>query len=132
MDIDEINNVYHGKPVSSKKVKKGNGFTQILEKRLTEINPANPQTPRDINADILKQGNKILNLLGDYARKLADPAKTLKDIEPLVESIKQEVGTIESEVSDKLHNDKDLERLIKDLTVTANVAMFKFHRGDYI
>ena len=132
MDINEISNVYHGKPVSSKKVKKGNGFTQILEKRLTEINPANPQTPCDINADILKRGNKILNLLDDYARELADPAKTLKDIEPLVGSIKQEVGIIESEVSGKFHTDKDLEKLIKDLAVTANVAMFKFHRGDYI
>jgi len=132
MDIDEISNVYHGKLASSKKVKKGNEFTQILEQRLAEINPTNPQAPRGINADILKQSDRVLNLLDDYARQLADPAKTLKDIEPLVISIKEEVGIIESEVSDKLHNDKDLERLIKDLTVTANVAMFKFHRGDYI
>jgi hypothetical protein len=132
MDINEISNVYHGKLASSKKVKKGNGFTQILEQRLAEINPTNPQTPRDITGDILKQSDKILNLLYDYARELADPGKTLKDIEPLVESIKQEVGIIESEVSHKLHNDKHLEKLIKDLAVTANVAMFKFHRGDYI
>jgi hypothetical protein len=132
MDINEISNVYHGKLASSKKVKKGNGFTQILEQRLAEINPTNPQTPRDITGDILKESDKILNLLDDYARELADPGKTLKDIEPLVESIKQEVGIIESEVSGKLHTDKHLEKLIKDLAVTSNVAMFKFHRGDYI
>jgi hypothetical protein len=132
MDINEVSNVYDGKLASPKKVKKGNGFTEILEQRLAEINPANPQTPRGINLDTLKQGNKVLNLLDDYARQLADPRKTLKDIEPLVESIKQEVGIIESEVSHKLHNDKHLEKLIKDLAVTANVAMFKFHRGDYI
>jgi hypothetical protein len=132
MDINEIGNVYHGKLASSKKVNKGNEFTEILEQRLAEINPTKPQAPRGINADILKQSDRVLNLLDDYARQLADPAKTLKDIEPLVISIKEEVGIIESEVSDKLHNDKDLERLIKDLTVTANVAMFKFHRGDYI
>jgi len=132
VDINEISNVYRGKLASSKKVEKGNGFTQILEQRLAEINPTNPQAPRGIKADILKQSDRVLNLLDDYARQLADPAKTLKDIEPLAISIKEEVGIIESEVSDKLHNDKDLERLIKDLTVTANVAMFKFHRGDYI
>lgn len=132
MDINEISNAYHGKLASSKKVKEGNGFTQILEKRLTEINPTNLQTPRGANVDILKQSDKVLDLLDDYARELADPAKTLRDIEPLVESIKQEVGIIESVGSDKFHNDKDLERLIKDLAVTANVAMFKFHRGDYI
>jgi len=132
MDINEVSNVYHGKLASSKEVNKGNGFTQILEQRLTKINPTNLQTPHGINADILKQSDKILNLLDDYARELADPRKTLKDIEPLVESIKQEVGIIESEVSDKFHNDKHLEKLIKDLTVTANVAIFKFHRGDYI
>jgi hypothetical protein len=132
VDINEISNVYHGKLASSKKVKEGNGFTQILEQRLAEINPTNPQTPRGANVDVLKQGLNVLDLLDNYARELADPAKTLRDIEPLVESIKQEVGIIESEVSDRFHNDKDLERLIRDLAVTANVAMFKFHRGDYI
>jgi hypothetical protein len=132
VDINEVNNAYHGKLASSKKVKQGNGFTQILEQRLTEVDPTNLQTPRGANIDILKQTDKVLDLLDDYTRELADPAKTLRDIEPLVESIKQEVGIIEGVGSDTFHNDKDLERLIKDLAVTANVAMFKFHRGDYI
>jgi hypothetical protein len=132
VDINEVSNAYHGKLASSKKVKQGNGFTQILEQRLTEIDPTNLQTPRGANIDILKQTDKVLDLLDDYTRELADPAKTLRDIEPLVESIKQEVGIIEGVGSDTFHNDKDLERLIKDLAVTANVAMFKFHRGDYI
>ncbi|MBW1715329.1 MAG: hypothetical protein JRJ77_05790 [Deltaproteobacteria bacterium] len=132
MDINDVSSVYHRKLVSPKNLGKGNGFTEILEQRLAEANPTNLQSARGINADFLKQSDKVLNLLDDYGRQLADPTKTLKDIEPLVESIKQEVGIIESEVSDQFHNDKHLERFIKDLAVTANVAMFKFHRGDYV
>jgi len=63
---------------------------------------------------------------------LTDPSKTLKAIEPLVESIKKEVNTIEAEAAEKVDNDNELERIIKDLTITANVAIFKFHRGDYV
>jgi hypothetical protein len=63
---------------------------------------------------------------------LNDTNKTLKDIAPLVASIKEEADSIERENQDKLQHDKELERFIKELSVTANVAMFKFHRGDYI
>ena len=71
-------------------------------------------------------------MLDDYVRELTDPVKTLKDIEPLVESIRKEVNSIEAEAAEKGYNDNELERIIKDVTITANVAMFKFHRGDYI
>jgi len=78
------------------------------------------------------QSDKILHMLDDYARELTDPAKTLKDIEPLVESIRKEVNSIEAEAAEKVYNDNELESIIKDLAITANVAIFKFHRGDYV
>ena len=70
--------------------------------------------------------------MDEYANGLNDPKKTLKDIEPLVASIKEEADSIERENREKLQHDKELEGFIKELSVTANVAMFKFHRGDYI
>jgi hypothetical protein len=132
MDVNEIDNLHQAKLSTSNKIKKDNGFRQILDQRLSEINAATAQTPTESKADVLERSDKILNLLDDYARGLTDPGKTLKDIEPLVEGIKKEVRLIEAGAVDSLHNDKDLERFIKDLAVIANVAVFKFHRGDYI
>jgi hypothetical protein len=39
---------------------------------------------------------------------------------------------MESEAANKSHDDKALDRLVNDLAVTAKVALYKFHRGDYI
>jgi hypothetical protein len=63
---------------------------------------------------------------------LADPARTLKDIRPIVDRIEKEVTLMESEALGNVQNDKVLDGLVKDLAVTAKVAMYKFHRGDYI
>jgi hypothetical protein len=63
---------------------------------------------------------------------LTDTTKTLKDIEPLVENIKKEVNLIQDENTKKVFHDNDLKKIINDLTITANVAISKFQRGDYI
>ena len=83
-------------------------------------------------AGIIDQSDKILNLLDEYAKTLADPTKTLKDISPLVERIDKEVSSIEAEVSNQTHADRDFGMFVKNLAVTTNVAVFKFHRGDYV
>ncbi len=132
MDINEIDNVHKARLWASNRINKDNGFKQILDQKLAEIKATTPQTPIDSKADVLEHSDKILNLLDDYARELTDPVKTLKDIEPLVESIEKEVSLIDTEAADEAHNDKDLEGFIRDLAVIANVAVFKFHRGDYI
>jgi len=132
MDIHEIDNLYQAKSLSSQKINKDNRFKQIFDQKLAGIHAATSQIPLDCKRDVLDQSDKILHLLDDYARELTDPAKTLKDIEPLVESIRNEVSLIEDEAANKVYNDNELEKIIKDLTITANVAISKFHRGDYI
>ena len=132
MDINRIGNLYGAKLPSSNKIDRDNGFRQIFDRKLTEIDATTILTSVDSKANVIEHSDKILNLLDDYARELTDPAKTLRDIEPLVESIEKEVSLIEAEAVDKVHNDKELETFIKDLAVTANVAVFKFNRGDYI
>jgi len=132
MDIREIDNLYRAKSLPSQKINKDNRFKQIFDQKLAGIHTATSQIPLDCKRDVLDQSDKILHLLDDYVRELTDPAKTLKDIEPLVESIRKEVNSIEAEAAEKVYNDNELERIIKDLTITANVAIFKFHRGDYI
>jgi hypothetical protein len=132
MDINRIYDPLQGQQSSPKKVVSDCGFKEVFDKKINEINAATMSTTMDGKADVIKHGDKILNLLDEYTRNLADPAKTLKDIGPLVKNIEKEVSLIQAQSADAVHNDKALEKIIKDLAVTANVAVYKFHRGDYI
>jgi len=128
MDISQIGRSDKAKLSSSTPVKKDKEFSEIFDQKMSEINATTPQTPIDIKANILDHGDRILNLLDIYRRELTDPAKTLKDIEPLVAKIKKETSLIEAE---RAHND-EFGGLIKDVVMTSNVAVLKFYRGDYV
>ena len=132
MDIDKRGNSFQAKLSSTAKLDGDNQFKQIFNYKLDELQATTSPCPVDSKSDVIVQGEKLLNLLDHYAGELADPAKTLKEIRPLVDSIEKEVTIIESEAVNNVQNDKALDRLVKDLTVTAKVAMYKFHRGDYI
>jgi hypothetical protein len=131
MDINKIDNSFQAKLSSTAKVD-DNQFKQIFDKKLDELHTTPSLSPVDSKSDVIVQGEKILNLLDHYAGELADPSRTLKDIRPLVDSIEKEVTLMESEAVNKVQNDEALDRIVKDLAVTAKVAMYKFHRGDYI
>lgn len=132
MDITKIGNSFQAKLSSTAKVDGDNQFKQIFNQKLDELNPTTNPCPVDNKSDVIVQSEKILNLLDHYAGELADPARTLKEIRPIVDSIEKEVTLMESEAVGNVQNDKTLDRLVKDLAVTAKVAMYKFHRGDYI
>ena len=131
MDINKIDNSFQAKLTSTAKVD-NNQFKQIFDKKLDELQTTPSLAPVDSKSDVIVQSEKILNLLDNYAGELADPSRTLKDIRPLVDSIEKEVSLMESEAVNKVQNDKALDSLVKDLAVTAKVAVYKFHRGDYI
>ena len=131
MDINKIDNSFLAKLSSTAKVD-DNQFKQIFDKKLDELHTTPSLSPVESKSDVIVQSEKILNLLDNYAGELADPSRTLKDIRPLVDSIEKEVTLMESEAANKVQNDETLDRLVKDLAVTAKVAMYKFHRGDYI
>jgi hypothetical protein len=131
MDISKIADSYRV-AVPQANNRKDKAFRQILDLKLSEINATTVPSSVKNKTDIIEHSDNILNLLDDYTNSLTNPAKTLKDIEPLVESIEKEVGFFEAGIADKIHDDKELNKLTKDLTVIANVAAYKFHRGDYI
>jgi len=132
MDINKIGNSFQAKLSSTAKVDDDLQFKQIFDQKLDGLHSTTSPCPVDNKSDVIVQSEKILNLLDHYAGELADPARTLKDIGPLVDSIEKEVTLMESEAVNKVQDDKTLDRLVKDLAVTAKVAMYKFHRGDYI
>jgi len=129
MKISKIDDLFKPNLSSSNKTDSNHGFKQIFDRTLNEINAPGPV---DDKINVIEHGDKILNLLDDYARQLTDPGKTLKDIGPLVDRIEKEVRLIETEAAAKVHDDQELQTIIKDLSITANVAVLKFQRGDYI
>jgi len=130
MKINEIDNLSNTIPIAHNKVNSKGGFKQILDHKLSEINPPIFQGTAEASSLIIKQSNKVLNLLDEYCRQLNDPTKTLKDLQPLVASIEQEANLFPTEAMDKTRANAELHCLVKDLTLTANVAVFKFYRGD--
>jgi hypothetical protein len=132
MDINKVDNSFQAALSSTKKADCDNQFKQIFDQKLDEINGTGNISFVDNKRNVMKQSEKILNLLDRYSGSLADPTKSLKDIGPLVDSIEKEVGLIESEAGNQAHDDKALDKIVKDLAVTAKVAMYKFHRGDFI
>ena len=132
MDIVKIGNFHKINSFSSGKIDKGSEFKQVLDQKISETPGPSQNINIGVKTDIVEQGDKIINLLDEYARELADPLRTLKDIEPLIKDIEKEIDFIESKIAKKAHNDDELEDIVQSLTVTANAAVFKFHRGDYI
>ena len=132
LDINKINHTYQEKLGLSTRKNRENGFKKVFDQKMNEINRTVPSNLLEGKANVLKQGDKILNLLDDYGRVLTDPAMTLKEIEPLVERIEKEVSLFEVEAAERGHGDNALNRLTQDLAVTAHVALLKFRRGDYL
>lgn len=132
MNINKINPLHKTDLSSSQKTDTDSGFKKVFDRTINEINATTAPAPVDSKTNVIEHGDKLLNLLDDYARQLNDPGKTLKEIGPLVERIEKEVSFIETQAATKVKNDLKLEAIIKDLAVTANVAVLKFHRGDYI
>lgn len=111
------------------------GFKKIFDHQMSGVNAiSHCQTNSSTGAGtvILDQGERLLSLLDRYANDLENPGKMLKQIEPLVMSIENEVVRIQKTAADATSLDEDLRLLVEELAVTADVATFKFHRGDFI
>jgi len=108
------------------------GFEKIFKSTLSEINKINKNTLSDANSTLLRHGDKVLSLLDNYADNLNNPSKTLRDIEPLIGEIEKEITFIETEAKDTDQNDEELQNLINELVLTANVNIYKFYRGDFL
>ena len=132
MDINKVDNSFRSVMSSTQKADCDHQFKQIFDQKIDELKGTGSVSCIDHNREVMVQGEKILNLLDHYTGALADPTKSLKDIRPLVDSIEKEVGLIESKTGNQVCDDKSLDKIVKDLAVTAKVAMYKFHRGDFI
>ena len=132
MEIKEIHNLTAGKVSLQKKTETDNAFNEIFNQKLSSVLEVKPQTHSDAKIGLIDQSKRVINLLDEYANELKKPEKSLKEIEPLVKAIEKEVSLVERKAADPVYKDDDITGIINDLSVTANVALYKFQRGDFI
>ena len=96
--------------------------------RLGEIQPTGFPIIGSVSTTVVNKTNHLLDLLDSYARDMENPKKTLRDIEPLIVSIKQNASEL-VEDADKIS--PDLKEIAMETAVTANSEYIKFYRGDY-
>lgn len=135
MDINDIHRRLSTQllPASgSAKLTESDGFERIFRREVSAISPSGVPGPAEPDAGIIDQSTRVLDLLDDYVRELNDPSKTLKDIDPLVRTLDREVTRIEERQAKAPEGDATLDGLVKQLTVTARVAMLKYQRGDFV
>ena len=108
------------------------GSTQAL-KPLGEIAATTlPQFQSLTPAAVIQKADSLLDLLDNYTKEMDNPDKTLKDIEPLIDTIQKDASQLLAEAENALPGDGKLKQIAKEAAVTANVEYFKFYRGDYI
>jgi hypothetical protein len=114
------------------KVEDNKTFSEVLRARISQTNPASSATGPDSRAAFLEQSEKVLGLLDGFAQALADPRKTLRDMEPVVRTMEGEVKLLETAAGVEEGPDRSLSQLMSDVSLMANVALIKFYRGDYV
>lgn len=73
----------------------------------------------------------LLDLLDHYRAQLADPKVSLRQIEPLLNTIAKEKEKLSGALDD-LSNEDGLKDIVNRTLITASLEMVKFNRGDYI
>ena len=74
---------------------------------------------------------KALDLLDQYQRAIADPNLSLREINPLVQSLSKEVNGL-AQWSEKLPSSDPLQAILTEIGVLSSLEVEKFNRGDYI
>ena len=74
---------------------------------------------------------KVLDILDEYRRKLADPNTTLREIEPLVKSLETENGQLQPVLNSIVEGDQ-LKEILNQTLVSTSLEVIKYNKGDYI
>jgi hypothetical protein len=114
-----------------------------LSKEIDEIHPDPALAVRALNilaeqsevpqarSQGIKAAENALSLLERYQEAIADPQMTLKKVDPLVQSLSQNVNDLIS-LSDKLPASDPLRKIISEIGIVSMVEVQKFNAGEYI
>jgi hypothetical protein len=85
----------------------------------------------DIVTHSIQATEKTLNALEQYQKGMANPETPLKKIEPLAQSLSQQVDQLNS-LSDQLPASSPLKGIIQEVGVVSSVELERFRRGEYL
>jgi hypothetical protein len=146
--IDEIIKNANADKTARKEPVENDDFKKVLKASVerTAHHPAKVQQPPSINPvsairlqplsletkdATVEHVDKLLNLLDNYRKQLADPTMTLRKIEPLMNTITKEKEQLSS-VLDSLAGEEGLKDIVNRTLITASLEVIKYNRGDYI
>jgi hypothetical protein len=101
-----------------------------LAVRALNILAGQPEVPQ-VRSQGIEAAEKALTLLERYQEAIADPQMTLKKVDPLVQSLSQNVNDLIS-LSDKLPASDPLRKIISEIGIVSMVEVQKFNAGEYI
>ena len=111
---------------------KDGGTTGIQNNRLGEI-----QAPVLSAIETPPQGldervKNLLDRLDMFASFLNNPGQSLKDMEPIVQSMKNEADQLSEVIEKEGVTDENLKQISMESVMMAHIEYHKFYRGDYI
>jgi hypothetical protein len=114
----------------------GNSKKENLEtRRTTFVNPLNGVRMKAFPAideqSAIDRTEKLIDLLDRYRQRLADPATTLRSIDPIIKQIDRETANL-TPILESLPEGKALKKIVNQVMVTASLEVTRFYRGDYI
>ncbi len=116
----------HKEMTGAQTEKKPAEFGKLAEPMATA--PLNMGTrPATALPESVQQG---ISLFERYAAGLADPEKSLKEIEPLLAELLKLVDDVIAS-DEKASADPELTKITDELIMNARLEQFRFNRGDY-
>jgi hypothetical protein len=84
-----------------------------------------------IRSQSIQATENTLKVLEEYENAMVDPEMPLKKIDPLIQSLSQEVQNLNI-LSEKLSPSDPLQKILTEVGIVSAVEIEKFRRGEYI
>jgi hypothetical protein len=112
--------------------KKGERADKAAEGGLKEITAPAPLGVEAVLQAFSHKTTLLLDLLDRFAEALGNPAKTLREVEPLVREMKAGADELLALAERDVPVDDPLRSIAVEGAMRANIETIKFNRGDYI
>ena len=130
-ETPKTNSLFEQNLDAARAKKQGTGIRAADTAELGEVRPTLFPIISTPSEGIANNTNRLLDLLEAYTKDIENPNKTLKEIEPLIVSIRMKASQLMEEVDKTAPEDTKLLSIARESAVTANVEYIKFYRGDY-
>ncbi len=90
-----------------------------------------PEQINQIRSQGVARAENTLTILEQYQKAMGDPQMTLKNVNHLIQSLSQEVNSL-NRLSEKLPSSDPLQKIMNEIGIVSAVEIEKFNRGEYI